>query len=423
MYSIIVIDESAHFREYMRQKLEEKDIEVTVAGNALEGASKTSNLRPDLVILDYHLSQNGFIDVLRQKRANPHTAKIPVFVLARNIEQKKVIELIPHNVKKVLTKPVRIDALFAGVSKILGIPFKLDKNPGLMEVHLSDDIIFIEISEGLNEDKIDLLKFRITEMIELYAIRVPKVLLMFFNIKLTHADTPNMMKLFETVIHASRARPSYIRILTADPFTKKFIEGQEEYQGIVVADNIQAAMEGFLASMPGVGDENQKADIIGQKIFSQKDSMKAESLTLRFDAETKARAAVTADTFEEILRRSKIAAVDDDEVMLEQIKSAFKPVGAKIKTFSSGAEYLQALETEKFDLTFLDLIMPQVDGFKVLETMQAQGKDFPVIVLSSVNQRDALIRAFQMGIKNYLTKPMNPADLFKKAEKILKPGM
>jgi DNA-binding response OmpR family regulator len=79
-----------------------------------------------------------------------------------------------------------------------------------------------------------------------------------------------------------------------------------------------------------------------------------------------------------------------------------------------------ALQKESFDLVFLDLIMPKTDGFEVLNALRSRGIVQPVIILSAVTQRDTVIRAFQMGIKSYMVKPLKPDDLLKKTMEILR---
>ena len=161
MKQVLIIDESPLFREYLRDKLTENGVEVTVAVNALDGISKIRNVGPDLIIMDYHLSRQGYLEVLKQKKDNPNAVRIPVIILARHIDQKRILELIPYQVKKVFTKPVKIDTLFATLQEILSIPFSTDESPGIVEVHVNDDIIFVEIARGLNRDKLDLLRFKI----------------------------------------------------------------------------------------------------------------------------------------------------------------------------------------------------------------------------------------------------------------------
>jgi len=171
--------------------------------------------------------------------------------MAQKIDQKKIIELVQYYVKKVFTKPIKIDAFFATLTEILQIQFDMDDTPSIIETHVNDNILFIEIAKGLNREKLDLLRFRILELIDLYDIKVPKVIVMLSDIKLSFADGTNLQKLLDTVIQASRAKLRHIRILTNDSFTTNFINGRKEYEGIEVTTNLQYALDGLLAEMDG----------------------------------------------------------------------------------------------------------------------------------------------------------------------------
>jgi DNA-binding response OmpR family regulator len=423
MKQILIIDETPLFREYLRIKLTENEIVVSVAVNAFDGIAKIRNVMPDLIIMDYHLSRQGCFEVLQQKKNNPNTVKIPVIILAQRIDQKKILELVPFNVKKVFTKPVKIDTLFITLKDILQVPFAMDESPGIVEVHVNDDIIFIEIAQGLNRDKLDLLRFKIVELIELYGIHVPKVIVMISDMKLSFADAPNMKKLLDTVMQASRAKRRFIRLLTRDEFARQFIEGQKEYSEIEVVSNLQYAMDGLLAELDhSMEYAEKKAEIISDRVLSAgKGAAPEESMALRFDAETK-RKQLDIEAIKESVQNMKIAVVDDDFVIQELIKNTFEKTGAPVTTFSDGGDYLAVAAKEQFALVFLDLMMPVVDGFAVLNSLRNMDIRPPVIVLSAVTQRDTVIRAFQMGIKSYLTKPLKPDDIFKKAIEILKPN-
>jgi DNA-binding response OmpR family regulator len=421
MKQILIIDESPLFREYLRIKLTENDIEVSIGVNALDGIAKIRTLTPDLIIMDYHLSRQGCMEALQVKKANPNTVNIPVIVIAQRIDQKKILELVPYNVKKVFTKPVKIDALFITLSGILQVPFSVDESPGIVEVHVNDDIIFVEIAQGLNRDKLDLLRFKIIELIELYEIKVPKVIVMLSDIHLTFVDTPNIQKLLEVVMAASRAKRRYIRVLTRDDFVRQYIKGQKNYAEIEVVSNLQYAMDGLLSELDkSMEYAEKKAEIIGDKILSAGQDAAGGAMQLRFEAESKPEKLDMEAVRESMLNR-RIAVVDDDLIIRELIKNTFQKTGAEIKAFANGSEYLETAEKEKFDLVFLDLMMPMVDGFGVLNSLRSKDIRQPVIVLSAVTQRETVIKAFRMGVKSYLTKPLKPDDIFKKALEILKP--
>ena len=418
MKQVLIIDESPLFREYLSAKLENNGVEVSVAINAMDGIAKMRNQPPDLIILDHHLSRQGFTEVLKQKKNDPNTVNIPVIILAQRMDQKHFMELVPYNVKKIFTKPIKIDALFGTLSGLLGIQFSVDESPGIMEVHVNDSIIFIEIAQGLNRDKIDLLHYKIMELVNLYEIRVPKVIVMISDIKLGFADAPNMQKLLDTVIRSSRARMRFIRVLTKDDFVRQFIKGQKEYSEIEVVTNLQYAMDGLLAEIEsGMEYAEKKAEIIGDRILQAKHREDSESMVFKFDAEARS---ASFELMKDSLRNLRIAAIDDDFIIQELIKNTFKNSGASIFTFSDGEEFLSSPSIEDFDLAFLDLNMPRVDGFAVLRTLQTRNIRYPVIILSAVTQRDMVIKAYQMGGNSYLVKPLKPEDIFKKSLEILK---
>jgi len=419
MKQVLIVDETPLFREYLKFKLEEnKAVGVTVGVSAMDGCTKMKNLVPDIIILDYHLGRQGFMEVLKQKKTSPNTINIPVIIMAQHIDQKRLIELVPYNVKKIFTKPVKIDALFVTLSELLGIQFNIDESPGIVEVHVNDNIIFIEIAKGLNRDKLDLLRFKIMELIELYDIRIPRVIVMLSDIKLSFADAPNMQKLIETIVQASHAKLNYIRILTNDEFIRQFIHGKKEYSGIEVVTNLQYAMDGLMAVMEkGTELSNKKAEIISDKLLRAKTAEGEGSMALKFDADARD---TSFALMKESLQNFRIAVIDDDFIIQELIKNTFQKTGALVTSFSNGEEFLKVAGTEEFDLAFLDLNMPKADGFEVLRSLQAQYIHYPIIVLSAVVQRDLMLKALQMGIKSYLIKPLKPEDIFRKTIEILK---
>jgi DNA-binding response OmpR family regulator len=77
------------------------------------------------------------------------------------------------------------------------------------------------------------------------------------------------------------------------------------------------------------------------------------------------------------------------------------------------------LKERSFDLVFLDLMMPEVNGFQVLQHMSKEEIEAPVIVFSALSKKETVIKAVGYGIKSYMIKPLKPEQLLKKAEEIL----
>ena len=70
-------------------------------------------------------------------------------------------------------------------------------------------------------------------------------------------------------------------------------------------------------------------------------------------------------------------------------------------------------------LVFLDLMMPEMDGFQVLQNIKQIEKRPPIIVLSALSKRETVMQALQLGVSSYMIKPLKPQTIRMKASEIL----
>jgi sigma-B regulation protein RsbU (phosphoserine phosphatase) len=86
---------------------------------------------------------------------------------------------------------------------------------------------------------------------------------------------------------------------------------------------------------------------------------------------------------------------------------------SKVAQASDGAEALERLKTEAFDLVLLDVMMPKLDGYQVLERLKAEGRlhRLPVVMISALQELDSVVRCIELGAEDYLPKPFNPVLL------------
>jgi sigma-B regulation protein RsbU (phosphoserine phosphatase) len=80
---------------------------------------------------------------------------------------------------------------------------------------------------------------------------------------------------------------------------------------------------------------------------------------------------------------------------------------------ANGLEALAALDAKTYDLMLLDIMMPELDGFGVLAALKEQGRtnDLPIIVISAMNEIEAVVRCVELGAEDFLFKPFNPTLL------------
>ena len=116
----------------------------------------------------------------------------------------------------------------------------------------------------------------------------------------------------------------------------------------------------------------------------------------------------------------KILLVEDDIMLNEMIAEYITSTGHIIKSVKTGTESLQILGKEKFDLLILDINLPDIDGFTILEKMHEQKRMIPTIYISALIDIEDISRAFDLGCFDYLKKPFHLKELTLRINKILK---
>ena len=104
-----------------------------------------------------------------------------------------------------------------------------------------------------------------------------------------------------------------------------------------------------------------------------------------------------------------ILVVDDNEMNRDVISRQIKRQGHEVITASSGIQALEMLQAQPFDLILLDIMMPGMNGYEVLERLRADEslRRIPVVVVSAVDDLDSVIRCVELGAEDYLFKPIN----------------
>lgn len=115
----------------------------------------------------------------------------------------------------------------------------------------------------------------------------------------------------------------------------------------------------------------------------------------------------------------KILVVDDDKSILHIIEARLRHAGYDVELASSGEEALTCMRKKLPRLVLLDIVMPGIDGFTVLETIKGDRrlKKAPVIMITSKAEDRDVQRAITMGAKDYLVKPFSPGVLLDKVRR------
>ena len=113
----------------------------------------------------------------------------------------------------------------------------------------------------------------------------------------------------------------------------------------------------------------------------------------------------------------KILVVDDEAMIREVIKEYCAANHFTTDEAASGKEALKKLQTNAYDLMVLDIMMPEMDGYTLLEELPKE-KRIPTLVLSARGEEFDKLRGFELGIDDYLTKPFSPKELIARIKAI-----
>jgi two-component system, sensor histidine kinase ChiS len=120
--------------------------------------------------------------------------------------------------------------------------------------------------------------------------------------------------------------------------------------------------------------------------------------------------------------RSMILVVDDDPINLQVAVNHLAPEGYEVLTAQSGEQALKMMPGNKPDLVLLDIMMPQMDGYEVCKTLRETHSmsALPVIMLTARNQIQDMVKGFDTGANDYLTKPFSREELLARVHTQLK---
>ena len=116
----------------------------------------------------------------------------------------------------------------------------------------------------------------------------------------------------------------------------------------------------------------------------------------------------------------KILIAEDEKAISDALKLKLSHVGYEVSQAQDGEQALSVLQNGNIDLIILDLMMPKIDGFAVLEEIKKKNIKTPVIVATNLSQEEDEKRVLALGAKDYIVKSDTTLDeIIKRVQKII----
>ena len=408
MKQVLLIDASPLFREFLREKLEAEQITVEIATGNRDAFTKLINQLPDVVIINIENNFDNLQEFLEKKHVDPNAKAIPIIISGPPIPRAHVAMLAQYAVVKYFTKPIKFDIFFNAVAAELKMNLTMDSTQCVMELHTNGNVVFVEIARGLNLEKLNLLKYRLTEIIEKNKLSNPKVVVMLSALDLTFVDGANLELLFDNILSVPQVQRKNVKVLSLNSFVQNLLEGHPRYRGIEIAQNLVDLLNSVVDGGTGINS----TDIIAEKILRQDEKSTPGSLEVRFGTDNPTGAVLTSDDTGNILR---VAVVDDDIVIRKLLENAFLSINAEVVLFESGVTFMQQLDNNAFDLVILDIYIPDMSGFDILRSLQRRDYKAPILIYSQATMKESVIQALSLGARSYMVKPQKTDVILHKA--------
>lgn len=118
-------------------------------------------------------------------------------------------------------------------------------------------------------------------------------------------------------------------------------------------------------------------------------------------------------------KKASLLVVEDEESLREALKLNLELEGYEVTTADNGPSVLKMVKNEYFDLILLDIMLPDMDGITVCETIRMQHNDVPILFLSARNTSADKVEGLKKGGDDYITKPFNLEELLLRVDKLV----
>ncbi len=122
---------------------------------------------------------------------------------------------------------------------------------------------------------------------------------------------------------------------------------------------------------------------------------------------------------DELFKNKLILVVDDEERMSRFIRLNLEHDGFKVVEANRGMKAIQQIRDQMPDLVLLDVMMPDLDGFEVLQLVR-ESSQVPVIMLTAKGEEDDRVKGLELGADDYVTKPFSPRELVSRVRAVLR---
>lgn len=425
MKNVLFVDCPLILASHLQKRMGEDKVSSVLLASKKDSLPKLFSLLPDLLIIYIHKAEPtaNIIDYLQAIKNNVNASRIPIVAIGLPRPKEDIVKFVKFGIRRYYVKPFKYDSFFEYISTVLQVPYFFDKSPCNVDLHLCSETLYIEVQDGINQNKVTVLGFLISEYIEFFHLKLPHVVLTLSNVDFSYIDGINIEALLDSLLDNGKVLKKNVTVITSNQFVKSLIVGHKLYSSIKVCDSLPSSFTE--ADKEG----NDLYDLIYAKALKDTAGAFIPSISLRFTFEERIPIKGAMDIKKTIQKEIKqepsagsksVAIVMADRIMLEYFSKIFKNKAFNVDTYNDGVLFLTVLKQKQYDIVILDILMKSLGGFSCIKTLFALPSPPIIFIYTQQVPKDVVLGAMQMGVRKFYTKPQLPETVLTDAIELLK---
>jgi two-component system, cell cycle response regulator len=402
--SILIIEDDLITQKMIANAVKAEFSEIDFAVNGGIAKNKIALRLYSAVLLDLMLPDMDGREVLIRLRENYSTFNTPVIVLSSITEAKHIKECYMLGADSYLTKPFDRELLVSTLNAKIAQAHKMTAGEDSYDIsEIGNENSMMEKAEewfaenpgrspwlvmiNLFEGAVRVADARLNQLATIIQKNLTGIR------DLAHCSKDNLVLLFDD--------------LSIEELKKKFAHCEEVLKREGGAEFEKISSIRIAARQPKNPDDLKNCSLI---LGNELASMQSETFcTVSFILENKK-------------ERFRILLAEDDNLIATLVFNRLGRDNLEFVRARDGDEALEFIEKEKFDLLLLDVKMPGMDGFQVLQSVRKKisNKELPIVMLTSMGKEKDIIRGFKLGADDYILKPFSPPEVLARINRLLR---
>jgi PAS domain S-box-containing protein len=365
---ILIVDDSLTVRMDIGEALQAAGFDTVLCADLRSAREALAREGPVLVVLDILLPDGDGLDLLKELRSTPATARIPVLLLSTEAEVRSRVRGMDAGANEYIGKPYDLGQVIARARALTQANTSGGALPGRRVLVIDDSITFrSELEQALLGAG--------------YQVRA--------------ASTGE-----EGLALAAADRPDAVVVDGILPG----IDGATVIRRLKSDSALRSTPCLLLTAAEGASDELRALEAGADAYVRKSDDLGV--ILVRLAALLRGAPATGGDTSPSLLGPKRLLAVDDSITYLDELGSQLRQEGYDVVLATSGEEALELLAAQSVDCILLDLVMPGLSGQDTCRRIKqrAEWRDIPLVMLTARDDRDAMIEGINAGADDYIAK-------------------